>query len=269
MSKKCINCNNSKIYSDTYIRCEKCNNFLRKINQSDEVYKKEEVKVNNQNMEDPYSQYYNVKEDYTKSNKKQQNIEDSYKEYSKKEFSSKKFKADTGKKIQPIAEGIIKNFCEKEVRTFMITKVYRCLTQWTSYTPSNYSNFFQVYSGWGVNDEESEKGQDIIFYGKIGRGNIANNNEVLIYGKKLNNGTIVARKIYNKTTETYIKANYATHPIIILGIILYIIRFIYKLIFYNWSGLFTRIKNFVIFIIFIILIIYISIIKPLKSSSKK
>lgn len=269
MTKECINCKDDKRYQDNEIKCTICGNYLKIVDYEDSTKKR---------SEDPYQNFFvmdvdvenniNKKKEKLNDNEKVKKIiEDPFMEMSSNNDSKKhKSKDHSKEKIRektntatPIIEGVVRNYREHEAKSFMIVKVFRTLRHWMNYAPTNYVNSFQVYKGWGTSSNEVDHGDEIVLFGKLAMSSIANNNEVMVYGKRNKNGTIVAKKVFNKTTGSYIKVNNSISPYIILGLVLMILRFIVWILTYDWMGALITAAAFILSTLMFIIVIYIII----------
>lgn len=143
-----------------------------------------------------------------------------------------------------LVRGIVRNFNEQEIPTFFITKVYRTIFMGLPYVNSNIVNTFQIYDQW-----TSDRGEEVVVYGKIVNGQIPENNIVQVWGKRKSNGTIVAKKIKNETTNTFLRINHSISGVGILILILGLIGLLFLITQINWVGLIVGILSGIINII--------------------
>ncbi len=285
MSKKCINCNNNEVYKDNIAKCPKCGNFLRKVDgESEDSLNNTTNNASTAAEEDPYSNYFDCSTnnncDETSNSIKENDVfkEKSFFDFDtfKKEENeitdkldkpnSKKEKSErlTQNKNEPDVEGIVKNFFEQEISTFFITKLFRSLFLGLPFTLGNTVNTFQVYKGWGLNSGDNQTGTEVIVYGKIAKGKLPENNVVKVWGKKDKNGTIIAKKIHNNTSNTYLKINHAISPVVIWMLFLTVIYTIYRLTQVNWGQVFANMLSFIIMIGGMLVFLYFMIVTPIK-----
>jgi hypothetical protein len=291
LAKKCINCDNNEVYEDNVAKCPRCGNFLRKVDESG--FKNNTIIDGNTiQSDDPYANFYSedIPKDHnnddnkgfekrmegifdvddipTKTEKtKQEQKKSSTRTIDMTQSENKESKASV-KPNEPIAEGIVKNFFEQEIPTFFVTKVARTLFRGLPYVHSNVVNTFQLYSGWGMNDGDNNNGEEVIVYGKIAKGKLPENNRVKVWGKWSKSGSIVATKIKNETSNTWVQINHSIHPAIIWLIVALLVFIIYKISQINWGNVFSHILAAIMLILIVIICIFIFIVKPIKNVFK-
>lgn len=248
MSKKCINCNNVEIYKDNIATCPKCGNYLKTFGS--------EIDDNFNTLDNDISK---VDNDSDKSNE----IKDKTNEI------EEKVNKTTQNKEEYCIEGIVKNFFEQEISTFLVTKVFRSLFRGMPFVLSNTVNTFQVYGARRINSGDNRTSTEVIIYGKIARGKLPVNNVVKVWGKKDRYGSVIAKKVYNNTSQTYLKINHSVSPIIIWILFLTFIYIIYQLTQVNWDQVFADILSFIMMIIFGLVLLYFIIVFPIKSMFRK
>lgn len=269
MGKKCINCDNKEIYKNNIALCPVCGNYLKMVN--------EEILDDH----DPYASFYerrNQQIDYDINEKTERksiidsiNFEeelgddditieykDKVNKHQKKnlKFQIPKNKINTNK--LEVLEGVVRNYLEQEVPTFMVAKIVRCLFHQIPYVHSNVNNTFQIYEDW-----ESSTAVEIMIYGKIARGKILDNNRVKVWARRTKSGTYIATKIYNESTNSYIKINHAINSVTMWFILIVLIILIYQLFKLNWFDIFISIVMFIVNLLISLVTFLFSIFGPL------
>lgn len=269
MGKKCINCDNKEIYKNNIALCPVCGNYLKMV--------KEEILDNY----DPYASFYeqrNQQIDYDINEKTERksiidsiNFEeelgddditieykDKVNKHQKKnlKFQISKNKINTNK--LEVLEGVVRNYLEQEVPTFMVAKIVRCLFYQIPYVHSNVNNTFQIYEDW-----ESSTAVEIMIYGKIARGKILDNNRVKVWARRTKSGTYIATKIYNESTNSYIKINHAINSVTMWFVLIVLIILIYQLFKLNWFDIFISIVIFIVNLLISLVTFLFSIFGPL------
>lgn len=127
----------------------------------------------------------------------------------------------------PLTEGITKNISVDNEEQSFLAKWFRALFTGAPLPLDNEVTMFQVfpdYSGTALTSQGTACDQ-VIIYGKVGRGAVSENNEVEVYGKRDSHNNIVASKIKNKATGTTVSpqrciGNTAVWILTILALIL-------------------------------------------------
>ncbi len=104
----------------------------------------------------------------------------------------------------PLTTGITKNISVDNQKKMFIQKLFRTLFQGIPYTLDDEITMFQVfpdYTGTSLNAVGNACDQ-VIVYGKLNAGAVAENNDVEVYGHRDSRNNIVATKILNKASGT-------------------------------------------------------------------
>lgn len=111
---------------------------------------------------------------------------------------------DAAKGNQPIASGISKNITVDIQRKSFLQKWFRSLFYGISFTLDNDITMFQVFpdfSGTSLNAMGNACDQ-VIVYGRLNSGSVAENNDVEIYGWRDADNNVIAKKIRNRASGT-------------------------------------------------------------------
>ena len=130
---------------------------------------------------------------------------------------------------QPITVGITKNITVDNQKKSILEKWFRSLFKGIGYTLDDDVTMFQVfpdYTGTTMNAMGNACDQ-VIVYGRLNNGEVSDNNEVEVYGRRDSRNNIIAKKIKNKATGAIIKPQ-RTIPV---GIIWFVTVFVSLLIF--------------------------------------
>ena len=131
--------------------------------------------------------------------------------------------------VQPVTVGITKNITVDNQKKSVLEKWFRSLFKGIHYTLDDDVTMFQVfpdYSGTSMNAMGNACDQ-VIVYGRLNNGEVSENNEVEVYGRRDSRNNIIAKKIKNKATGTIIKPQ-RTIPV---GIIWFVTVLVSLLIF--------------------------------------
>lgn len=125
---------------------------------------------------------------------------------------------------QPLTCGVIKNIMVDTPRKSALGKWFRTLFTGIPFSLSNEVTLFQVFpdpSGSPLNMLGNACDQ-VIVYGKIKYGSLAENNDVEVYGRRDSNNYIIAREIRNKATGTAVRPEHTLGvlPVWIITILL-------------------------------------------------
>lgn len=107
-------------------------------------------------------------------------------------------------KNEPLTSGITKNISVDVQKKSALRKLFRTLFKGVPYTLDNDIMMFQVfpdYTGTSLNALGNACDQ-VIVYGKLNAGAVAENNDVEVYGHRDADNNIVAKKIVNKASGT-------------------------------------------------------------------
>lgn len=107
-------------------------------------------------------------------------------------------------KNAPLTSGITKNISVDVQKKSALRKLFRTLFKGIPYTLDNDITMFQVfpdYTGTSLNAMGNACDQ-VIVYGKLNAGAVAENNDVEVYGHRDADNNIVAKKIVNKASGT-------------------------------------------------------------------
>lgn len=107
----------------------------------------------------------------------------------------------------PLCSGITKNISVDTQKKSALLRLFRTLFQGIPFTLDNDITMFQVfpdYTGTALNSMGYACDQ-VIVYGKLNAGAVAENNDVEVYGHRDSSNTIVAKKIVNKASGTTVK----------------------------------------------------------------
>lgn len=127
---------------------------------------------------------------------------------------------NTNNKNVPLTSGITKNITVDTQKKYVFQKLFRSLFQGIPYTLDNDITMFQVfpdYTGTSLNAMGNACDQ-IIVYGKLNAGAVAENNDVDIYGRRDSDNNIVAKKIVNKASGTIVTPDRVITVPVIWGI---------------------------------------------------
>ena len=136
---------------------------------------------------------------------------------------------------QPVTTGITKNVTVDNHKISVLEKWFRALFKGTYYPLDDEITMFQVfpdYTGTSVNAMGNACDQ-VIVYGKLNNGEVSENNEVEVYGRRDSHNNIIARKIKNKASGTTIKPQRCIGP----GVVWFITMMVLLLIVTIISGL--------------------------------
>ena len=150
-----------------------------------------------------------------------------------------------------LTSGIVKNIVVDTQKTFLLQKIFRTLFAGVPYSLDDEITMFRVYpdySGTAVNAMGYACDQ-VIVYGKMNAGAIAENNNVEVYGHRDSRNNIVADRIFNKATGTVVTPYRVASPIAIWCVTLALIA----LIFYVATSVSFNSIISIIILIFIIL----------------
>lgn len=120
----------------------------------------------------------------------------------------------------PLTSGIIKNIMVDNQKRSFLSKWFRAVFSGIPYTFDDDVTLFQVfpdYSGSALNAQGNACDQ-VVIYGKVNNGAVAENNEVEVYGHRDSKNNILAKKIINKASGTTIKPG-RTIPALIVRLI--------------------------------------------------
>lgn len=107
-------------------------------------------------------------------------------------------------KNEPLTSGITKNISVDVQKISALRKLFRTLFKGIPFTLDNDITMFQVfpdYTGTSLNAMGNACDQ-VIVYGKLNAGAVAENNDVEVYGHRDADNNIVAKKIINKASGT-------------------------------------------------------------------
>lgn len=107
-------------------------------------------------------------------------------------------------KNDPLTSGITKNIIVDVQKISTLRKLFRTLFCGVPFTLDNDITMFQVfpdYTGTSLNAMGNACDQ-VIVYGKLNAGAVAENNDVEVYGHRDSDNNIVAKKIVNKASGT-------------------------------------------------------------------
>lgn len=107
-------------------------------------------------------------------------------------------------KNEPLTSGITKNISVDVQKISALRKLFRTLFKGIPFTLDNDITMFQVfpdYTGTSLNAMGNACDQ-VIVYGKLNAGAVAENNDVEVYGHRDADNNIVAKKIVNKASGT-------------------------------------------------------------------
>lgn len=107
-------------------------------------------------------------------------------------------------KDQPITSGITKNITVDTQQKMFVEKWFRSLFTGIPFTFDNDITMFQVfpdYSGTALNASGNACDQ-VIVYGKLNAGAVAENNDIEVYGHRDVNNNVIAQTIKNKASGT-------------------------------------------------------------------
>lgn len=108
------------------------------------------------------------------------------------------------------------------------------------YINSNVVNTFQVFEYCNEKRYEPEKRKEIILYGKISAGKLSKNDIIKVWGNPNDNGTIIARKVINETTNTVVRINHSINSIVVWAMVIIFGYITYSIITFDWKGLFSN-----------------------------
>lgn len=120
----------------------------------------------------------------------------------------------------PLTSGITKNIMVDTQKKYVLQKLFRTLFKGIPYTLDNDITMFQVfpdYSGTSLNAMGNACDQ-VIVYGKLNAGAIAENNDVEVYGHRDSDNNIVAKRIVNKASGTTVTPDRVIPVPVIWGI---------------------------------------------------
>lgn len=103
-----------------------------------------------------------------------------------------------------LSEGIVKNLSTDKQEVSALVKIFRALFSGIPFAMDDSVTTFQVfpdYSGTSLNAQGNACDQ-VIVYGKITAGQIAENNDVEIYGHRDSGNNIIASRIVNRASGT-------------------------------------------------------------------
>lgn len=109
---------------------------------------------------------------------------------------------------QPATTGITKNITLDNTKKSVLEKWFRSLTKGVPYTLDDDVTMFQVfpdYSGTALNAQGNACDQ-VIVYGRLNNGEVSENNEVEVFGRRDSRNNIIAKTIRNKASGTVVKA---------------------------------------------------------------
>lgn len=119
-----------------------------------------------------------------------------------KNTSQKKHSSNTATGTQPITCGITKNITTDNQKKSFLMKWFRALFKGIPFTLDDDITMFQVfpdYTGTTLNAMGNACDQ-VIVYGRVKAGVVAENNDVEVYGHRDSNNNIVAKRIKNKAS---------------------------------------------------------------------
>ena len=120
----------------------------------------------------------------------------------------------------PLTQGVIKNLYVDTQKKSVLVRLFRTMFKGIPFTLDNDITMFQVYpdfSGTTLTAMGTACDQ-VIVYGKVNAGAVAENNDVEVYGHRDSDMNIVASKIVNKATGTNVKP-YRAIPVAIIWIL--------------------------------------------------
>lgn len=134
-----------------------------------------------------------------------------------------------------LTEGIVKNLSVDKQEASVIVKLFRSLFSGIPFTMDDTVTMFQVfpdYSGTSLNAQGNACDQ-VIMYGKITSGSIAENNDVEVYGRRDSSNNIVASRVVNRASGTTVIPSGAISSVAVWAIV--------SLIFAAAAGLFSSV----------------------------
>ena len=111
----------------------------------------------------------------------------------------------TGRK--PTTSGITKNITLDNAKKSVLEKWFRSLIKSVPYTLDDDVTMFQVfpdYSGTALNAQGNACDQ-VIVYGRLNNGEVSDNNEVEVFGRRDSHNNIIAKTIKNKASGAVVK----------------------------------------------------------------
>ncbi|MBD8070707.1 hypothetical protein [Bacillus sp. PS06] len=225
MVKECASCNDGAEYSSSTGECPKCGNFLR-------------MKKSQAQFEDDFSDIYDNFLDSGSTGSKHTNsaLYEDTANYQNTNATAEKVKIATidkmkkkkVKKKHEVIEGQVHNFREEILPLKFFERWMNSLTKGVPFVKDGYVNTFQVY-------DQSRKGTEVVLYGKILRGKVADNNRVRVYGMRDNYGTLVAQGVENVDSKTIASVNSIMSAGIVRFISLFLLFFVISLVYFVYS----------------------------------
>lgn len=120
----------------------------------------------------------------------------------------------------PLATGITKNISVDKQKKSPIVKIFRALFKGIPYALEDDITMFQVfpdYTGTSLNAMGNACDQ-VIVYGKLNAGTVAENNDVEVYGHRDADNNIIANKIINKASGTTVTPDKTIPVAVIWGV---------------------------------------------------
>lgn len=156
-----------------------------------------------------------------------------------------------------LEKGIVKNVVQDTDRRGVVWRWFRTLFSSANFAFDSDITEFQIYpdfSGHTLNASGNLSNQ-VIIYGKIPYGMIAENNDVEVFGRRGSNGCIVASRVKNIATGATAKPSMTLSRGVVWGITLALVAIIAMILFTWGPGFFVNIFLLIVFILCLPLIL--------------
>lgn len=219
MAKNCMFCNDGQTYSDHMAICPSCGNFLKRQEDTSSRNRRDE-------FENIFEDISEVSEPVLKPVFQQ----------------SSQMSTKTIVESASVTVGRVRNFHEEEVYSPFLMKWFRSFFKGVPFVFGHTLNTFQLYE-----DDHSETGYDVVFYGKMTRGRFTDFNRVKVYGKPDHSNSIVAKQIINLNSRSAVGVNYLFSAflvrIITAVLLCLILSSLYAIVAIDWGAMVENTVN--------------------------
>lgn len=130
-------------------------------------------------------------------------------------------------------EGVVRNYKEETSKSFLLERWVRTLFKGVPFSMDNTIHTFQVYpQGWMTTNTGIPICDEVVVYGQVNRGKISLDNTVQVWGKRDTSNAIVATKIFNVASGTWLNIRYGLSPLAAWIITLAVVSLPFLLFFY-------------------------------------
>lgn len=230
MAKECVSCNDQVEYSHNQGKCPKCGDFLRikQMGENEQQYMKDEFEdiVFNQ-FSSNYNEFYRNENQYDESKSPpflNSNTMNGEKESAMERLKNKK------RGSSMMVEGQVLHFREEVLPSSFLKRWFSSFFKGIPYSNDSVINSFQLY--------QDREGYEILLFGRIIQGKIADGNDVKVYGKRNRYNSIIARSVVNLNSNAVVVIHAGINSffvrLITILVTLLLCSCIYFVITFNW-----------------------------------